>query len=128
MTSFFKRFFKGRIRRINYFSSVLALMVFMYLINFGIITLAKSSSILILILSLLVTFLSFSLAFRRLHDFGRSGSLAAICFLPLISSYLIIINVIFVLILFFKKGDLSKNKFGGVDKEKDILKVLFPRS
>lgn len=164
-------FFKGRIKRINYFASVLTLAVFMGLMNFGVSMIAKSAidkvynssstinadsllkgdlknsinkeqlnvtllkvgkvtkteSVVILILSLLITFLSFSLSFRRLHDFNKPGLLALICFLPIISRYLIIVNLIFILVLLFKKGDLSKNKFGDVDKEKDIFKIIFPR-
>lgn len=45
------------------------------------------------------------LAMRRCHDFGRSGWIALLLFIPLL-------NILVILILLFISGDSGRNKFG----------------
>ncbi len=158
MVWFLKKFFTGRIKRINYFSSVLTLVVFVGIISFAIgmvsklltdriyvsradliseeqlkitysqiDTINQTASTITLIISIFVLFLTFSLAYRRLHDFNAPGILLLVLFLQFINEYFVLVNVVLILILLFKKGDLEANKYGSLDKEKDLFRIIFPK-
>lgn len=58
-------------------------------------------------LALIITYfvLNVSISIRRFHDFNKSGFYTLLFLIP-------IINIIFALILLFKKGDSVDNQYG----------------
>lgn len=57
------------------------------------------------VLSLPIMVASYTLAIRRLHDFGMTGWLVLACFVPYI-------NILVLLALFFAPGTLGPNRYG----------------
>lgn len=128
---FMKRFFEGRLKRLNFFAAMLTVSIFFVIITFLIGTITKSP-IVALILSLILYFFQTSIAARRFHDLGLNGYLSLLFLIPLISQQLgfnlLIINVVLVLGLTFVKGNPMANKYGDINMEKDIFKMIFPRN
>ncbi|MHB0865461.1 MAG: DUF805 domain-containing protein [Minisyncoccota bacterium] len=66
-------------------------------------------------------FLLLSFIVRRLHDFGKSGLIALLYFVP-------IVNLLLLYVLLVKKGDESDNKFGISTKMQIFWPTFFGRS
>lgn len=72
-----------------------------------------------LLLSIILVALIYSLMIRRLHDFNQSGWWVLISLVPLV-------NILFALFLFFKKGKEESNKYGEpANMKRSILQQLF---
>lgn len=73
---------------------------------------------LILIISFIVySYITICISIRRLHDINRSGWLLLLALIPLIGA-------IFILYLYFAKGDLDENKYGAFRATEQTEKVL----
>lgn len=105
------------------FSGRLAAHTFLvtFLANAMLVLLASLIPLAVYIILPLSIFLSLSLTIRRLHDFGRSGLLYLLYFIP-------VLNFIFFLYLLFKEGNKGVNKYGEQpDLKRDYLDLLFGR-
>ena len=137
---FFERLYTGRIGRKNFFLGFLLGFPAMFLETFlwGFIrTLEKSvdseiisliSSISSYLFPLLITasliwffLMLITIIPRRFHDLGAPGELAFLLFAPLI-------NLVTVLVLFFKKGVPGPNEYGLEPTYKPVFKDIFNRS
>ncbi|MDD4938108.1 MAG: DUF805 domain-containing protein [Candidatus Shapirobacteria bacterium] len=126
-----KRFFEGRLKRLNFFAAMLTVSLFFVIITF-LVGIIDKGFLVSVILSIILYFFQTSIAARRLHDIGWNGYLSLIFLIPFISQQLVgvnllIVNVVFILLLIFVKGNPTVNKYGEMDTEKDIFKVIFPR-
>ena len=88
--------FTGRMRRKNYFIQVLVLSIVM---NLALLVKAQYPIV------ILCDIVAVVLTVRRLHDIGRRGFVAVLCFVP-------IVNELFMLYLTFKRGDVGANLYG----------------
>lgn len=93
--------FTGRMRRKNYFIQVLVLSIVM---NLALLVKAQYP-ILYWAVVILCDIVAVVLTVRRLHDIGRRGFVAVLCFVP-------IVNELFMLYLTFKRGDVGANLYG----------------
>jgi len=125
-----KKFFEGRINRLNYLGGEITVALFFNILLFALSSFI-GSEFLNVVLGLVLLFFQISLAVRRLHDINLSGYFALIFLVPQISNYfgvnLIVVNIISVLILLLIKGNPVANTFGEVNSEKDLFKIIFPR-
>lgn len=76
----------------------------------------------VLIAFLLITFFisQLSIIVRRFHDINQSGFLILLFLIPMV-------NIVISLILLFKKGDPSENKFGPAIYNSFIYDTFFKR-
>lgn len=74
--------------------------------------------IIYVLLILAYQFYGISLCVRRLHDLNKSGWYALLFFIPFI-------NIYWAIILLFKKGEESENKYGVLDKDAALIKTVF---
>lgn len=123
--SYFSRLFGGRLGRASYLYGMLWATLVAPLIVFGLSFLLKlvglPESILITIAWLLFPvwiLYIFSFFIRRLHDFNKSGWLALLALIP-------IVTIIFGLFLLFKKGDEAANNYGSPPKSKIDARLTF---
>ncbi len=98
--------FQGRINRMQYFLlSIILTVIFYAFYALAVFTLYKISGLFILLLIILFFISQISLVIRRFHDINQSGYYTFLFLIP-------IVNIVFSLILLFKKGDLSDNQYG----------------
>lgn len=71
----------------------------------------------LVVIVVLMFVVSIFLTIKRLHDFNRSGWFSLVLLIPLV-------NVLFMLVLFFWPGSKSANRFGGVRANKTWEIVL----
>lgn len=132
-----KKFFEGRIKRLNYFGASLLLGLIYLVATFLLAMISKNNVVLIsvsrtliVVMAIASLFFQVSLTVRRLHDINMSGYLAIVCFLPTILRFFKVdptmLNGIIVIILLLIKGTNGVNKYGNVDQNKNVLKVIFP--
>jgi uncharacterized membrane protein YhaH (DUF805 family) len=117
--SFWKRFFGGRINRLEYLVGVILsttiytiLFAIMNMVNFMRITstdgqagLSAPIGVAVTILFVILMFYNFSFSIRRLHDLDKSGWLCLLSFIPFANIYIGIITL-------FQGGAASENKYG----------------
>ncbi|MCR4650655.1 MAG: DUF805 domain-containing protein [Lachnospiraceae bacterium] len=100
--------FNGRARRSEYWYFCL----FNFLVNLVLSFLAQKISIFGIIsgvFALAVLVPGLAVAFRRLHDIGKSGWNILFCLIPLVGSIILII-------FFCKEGDMGDNMYGADPK------------
>lgn len=110
--------FSGRIGRLRYlgYNAVISILFFVLFALMGGMTVALAegqdpgainviAGILMIGLYLFVTVVSIALAIRRLNDFDASGWLSLLMFVPLV-------NMIFLLVLWFVPGTSGENRYG----------------
>ena len=124
MTKRIHLMFNSRINRKNYLIGNLIFFAFdilvgiegaliLYLGFFGIDTLKN----IIYIESVIGMVFKFSLFIRRLHDTNKPWFFTVLLFIPLL-------NLFLIYSLFFKKGDLTNNKFGKPDVNNNYTYIL----
>lgn len=119
--------FKGRLNRRNYFiGNILIYLIFfsIYFVwgvisaIFGFTSDNNLQELLIFIGSILWLIYSLSLSIRRLHDLNNSGWVILAGLIPLV-------NFALVLMLLFKRGDISNNKYGTKPLSKIEIRKIF---
>jgi uncharacterized membrane protein YhaH (DUF805 family) len=103
-----RRLWLGRISAATYFFGVVGTLLMAYIIVTGLIAALSQTgrfAAASLLLYIPAFFLIACLAIRRCHDLGWSGWLSIVSFLPFV-------GWIFNLVLLFKSGDSTINKYG----------------
>ena len=96
---------KGRIGRLTYFFIVLANMVISAVLGVISEAVGDAGAVLVVIVIIPVIWVGIMAIIKRCHDNGWSGWLALLAPIP-------IVNIIFGLIMLFKKGEPGSNRYG----------------
>ena len=117
------RFFTGRIARLNYFLSSIAMglvawvLVLLFSLAFGRIV----GLVALVLVYVAILFLNFSLIIRRCHDLGWSGWWSLLVLVPFV-------NIVVGLVLLFKRGEEVQNRYGPAPSTAmDLAGTLFPK-
>lgn len=111
----------GRLNRLQYFT-LNFISVVLFVIMFFIITFNFKNISGVLFAFLLITFFisQLSIIVRRFHDINQSGFMSILLLAPMV-------NIVISLILLFKKGDPSENKYGPAIYNSYIYDTFFKR-